>query len=871
MSAPQVSVLVRFGRRFRAVGLAAVRSVALSGTVLAATLSSGSAVAQGVAVEAQDLEAWSSERLGSTLSSIAADITGGQAILPQQLEIAFGLAEIATEIAPDSTAAWRRLLDIATILEREFPEAEAAARRAAEALVRLQPDDAVMRMRVLLDRVNDRATAEERVEAYETLLQPENVKKLGDAAAARLAYDLAVLQLRIGDLDAAARRLVDAVNFDPAFPQAADMLAGMLRSASSTPVEEAELLAIAFTASPLDGVFARRLGQLALAEGAYATAADILDLALILTTADAPFLDELVGDRAMALWGDDQPEAALELLDKAHRVRQNAIRRQMVIAGGDPEVVKSQKIPPVPSLALVRAAIMGPAATESDRAGRIEELFEAFRFEITLNARLIERIEGDAQLSEEQREARIAQVRRRNLELTVDQIWARVWFGWTPPIVDGEPVAASLSDLVDRAVAGGVLPEAQRLVVDGWWAIHQDDFDQARTLLAPAAESSPYAAAGLALLEELEGSTKDAARQYLATYRLAPGELVGLWCRSRVAAMIGRSIPPPERAAEMSRIITDTLPDAVGRALRDPRHGVLSVQVEPDSLRNPAFEAIPVTVTITNVSGLDLAIGSDGPVLPTFVLIADGFDLPVAQADLIQGVRSLKPVPVVLPLDRRFHLDSQESITIRVDLDATRLGRLLDLQSYFSGSLRLRAVVNYAAAPAGAIDAGLFGREGRSSVFRIDGLRPLDSTRAASMLESIRDPRNVTAAKDIAAILGITMTGPSAFPGSAPEAQALATDAFLGLPPRARAWVMSVIPGGGAAPTRLVNALVDDDEIGLPLAIARFSTTPTSSAIVRGLESDDPRIRRMAEAARDLAISIEEAAAREFTLDAESK
>ena len=107
--------------------------------------------------------------------------------------------------------------------------------------------------------------------------------------------------------------------------------------------------------------------------------------------------------------------------------------------------------------------------------------------------------------------------------------------------------------------------------------------------------------------------------------------------------------------------------------------------------------------------------------------------------------------------------------------------------------------------------------------------------------------------------------------GSAPEAQALATDAFLGLPPRARACVMSVIPGGGTAPTRLVNALVDDDEIGLPLAIARFSTTPTSSAIVRGLESDDPRIRRMAEAARDLAISIEEAAAREFTLDAESK
>jgi tetratricopeptide (TPR) repeat protein len=835
-------------------------------SILLVGLFGGSAAGQGVDVGELELDAWSSARLGSTLTSLAGDLTGGQAILPQQLTLAFGLAEIATEVAPESPAAWRRLLDVATVLRNEVPEARAAAERAAGALVRLEPDDAVMRLRVLLDRINDRPTAEARIEAYQTLLEPENAERLGRVAAARLAFDLGVLQLRVGDLDAAARRIVDAVNDDPSFPQAAEMLAGMLRSASTTPVEEAELLAIAFTASPLDGVFARRLGQLALSEGAYASAADILDLALILTSADAPFLDELVADRAMALWGDGRSDEAFELLDKSHRSREVTIRRQMIAAGSDPDQVRVMDIPPVPSLALVRAAITGRSGSEADRDRMVDELFESFRFEMMRNARLAQMSSEDDRISQEQRNQRMAQMQARKLELTVDQIWARVWFGWTPPIVDGEPIAMSLSDLIDQAVAGGALSGTPRLVVDGWWAIHQDDFDSARTLLAPVAEGSPYAAAGLALLEELEGETKEAARLYLRTYRDVPGQLVGLWCRTRVADLLGRDIPAPTRSEEMARIIADTLPDAVGRALRDPRHGVLSVQVQPVRLRNIAFESVPVDITITNVSGLDLAIGPDGPILPTFILMTDAFDLPVASSQLAPGVQSLQPIPVVIPLDRRFRLKAQESMTIRVDLTTTPLGRLLDLQSYFSGSLRMRAVVNYAAAPRGAIDTGLFGREGRSPVFRIDGLHPLDETRAAAMIERLRDPRSVVAVKDLAAILGITMVGPASFPGSAPQAQGLAIDAFLGLPPRAQAWVMSVIPPGAAAPTRLVDALIEDEEVGLPLAIARFAITPTSSPIVRGLESTNPRTRRMAAAARDLAIRVEEAATRQFSL-----
>ncbi len=660
---------------------------------------------QGVEAGQLDVEAWASERLGETLPAIVSELTGAPRLLPQQLILALGLAEIATEVAPDSVEAWRTLLDVATNLRSEMPEAELAARRAAEALVRLDPDDAVMRFRVLLDRVEQRPTAEARAEAFEALLTPENVERLGELAAARIAFDLAMLDMRIGDLDQAVARIVEAVNLDPSFPQAADMLAGLLRSASSTPVEEAELLSIAFTASPLDGVLARRLGQLTLAEGAYATAADVLDLALILTAADAPFLDDLTEDRALALWGDGRDDEALDLLDKAHRARERRIRRQMVSAGLSTEAAADIVVPPSPSLALVEAAIIGRSRSDLDRTAAITTIFDAFRFEAGRNAQLAKRISEDQGIDDEERARRLTAIRQRNLELTVDQAWARAWFGWTPPVIEGQPAAPSLTDLVDRAVAAGALPDSQRLVIDGWWALHQEDYDTARSLLSPAAAGSPYAAAGLALLDELEGQSKDAALSYVETFRSSPGELVGLWCRMRLQSLLGVPVPPPDRAQAMTRIVADTLPEAVGRAIRDPRHGVFSVQVEPVSLRMLAFESIPVDITITNVSGLDLAIGSDGPMQPTIALIVDAFDLPIDEALLLPQARPTGPMQIVLPVDRRFRIRAQETIRIRVDLSSTRLARVLSLQSCFSGTLRLRAVVNYTAAPGGAIDA----------------------------------------------------------------------------------------------------------------------------------------------------------------------
>ena len=112
-------------------------------------------------------------------------------------------------------------------------------------------------------------------------------------------------------------------------------------------------------------------------------------------------------------------------------------------------------------------------------------------------------------------------------------------------------------------------------------------------------------------------------------------------------------------------------------------------------------------------------------------------------------------------------------------------------------------------------------------------------------------------------VLGCTFF--AALSGSGPATTA-AIGAVMAMSPATRAWVMTVIPGGDAAPTRLVDALVADGEVGLAVALARFSTTPTSAAIVAGLASENPRIRAMAEAARDLALRLEAAMEAEFEL-----
>ena len=82
---------------------------------------------------------------------------------------------------------------------------------------------------------------------------------------------------------------------------------------------------------------------------------------------------------------------------------------------------------------------------------------------------------------------------------------------------------------------------------------------------------------------------------------------------------------------------------------------------------------------------------------------------------------------------------------------------------------------------------------------------------------------------------------------------------------------MSYLPPGVAGSSRFVDRLVNDgSRASLALALARFSPTQSSAPINAGLLSEDPLIRRMAEAAQELASLSEQLSQSELLeLDAE--
>lgn len=854
------------------MSIVALRAVIRLAAALLAVQLASSATAQGPDIDSRKLEDWSRSRLAASFGAIAEEMLNDPRVVVPQLELAFGLRELACELDPDSPHAWRRLFELATAVEAELEGAPEAKRRAIEALVRLDPDDPVNRLRLLLDRIDERPTAQERRAGLELLLDPENIGRLGNAAAARVAYDLGLLEMRIGDMDEAARRIAQAVQLDPTFPQAADMAAGLFRAVVPTPIDEAELLAIAFAASPGDPVIARSLGELVLQSGAYASADDVLELAGLLLPSDGFGQEPLAADRILAAWGDGRLEDARRLVDQSRR-RWTAMLRTWLVEnqGLSDAAVAEMEIPPSPDVALVAAVLEARTGDESSKEAARTALFQSYRFELRRMRLTFEAATSeDLEIPEDERRRLAQQYRTRRAGVLADLAWARAWFGedTSPDEASGslddadlsgsETPAGSMSlqDLLRGAVAGGAIDDTQKLVIEGWAAIGRSEYEQARTLLGPASESSPYAEAGLALLDEIEGRRKEAARGFLAVFNARPGSLVGLWCRSRLESILATSVPAPEQADLMTQMLEATLPRAVGQLVRDARHGALSVSIDSSEQRFSPFEAVTITASVTNVSSLELAIGPDAPIQPTFALVAD-------IADIIGSPRSEDRFrlahPILVSLDRRFSLAPQETIELELDLTSTYLQRDLVLASILGGSFRIRGVANYRIVASGNVDPGTFGREGSTPVFRVDGIDPSSAAKVDVMIERMQSADSISDAKDVAALLELTTALPDRVPELDDEVPWLAaTDACLSLPPVARAWALSVLEPGIDRVNRITDRLVEDgDPASLALALVRFSPSPTSAAILAGLESPDPRIRRMAASARELALLVE--------------
>ena len=857
-------------------------------------------VAQGPAMDEASIETWASERLAARFASLSSSFTLKPDLTVDQLRTAYELAVAAARTDPDSLPAWRWLFDLSTSVLDDFPEAEEARREAIEAIVRLDPDDATMRLTLLMNLIESRDTLKARIEGCESLLTPGNVERLGRPAAARVALDLATYEAMAGRGDDSLGHLTQAVTLDPTFPKAIDRLVGLAEGNLADPVDEAGLLATAFTANPTDGVTARSLASLALQRGAYEAAISVFPSAIRLSTQES-FLRDLTLDYAMALWGAGRSAEALKILTSLQTAERNRWAQAVKASQDDVDQVKRDAAfaGPAPDVMLLATVIKLQSDPDASRSALVSALFTSFDFAIQRNEidrRLWQERFEEASLASgsgldpdanarAERESRNANLRFDMIGsgLQADEAWARAWFGWKPepPADELEAPRPTLEQLIESATAplgdaGGdastgwrALTESQAVVIRGWMAISDEDYEMARALLEPDQAISVYAAAGIALVNELEGRVKEAATGYRDVYYGRPGELVGLWCRGRLGRILGLdTVPEPPTAPPLATRIKETLPAAVAAALRDDANGAIAIEVSPRAARFEPFDPVLVDVRITNMTGLDLAIEEGGPIDPRLALLPIRVTVP--------GLESLSSGrQLIRSLHRRLNIPAQGSFTCTYDLSATWMAELFDRAAVKGGGLAIRAANNYRPRSEVAVDSRIFGREANSVDFFIRRQRAMPSfgdgeidpqkvAAAYRSIESVEDLKSVAVGFD--EILRIYISERS---NIRPELFATFLDplveGFGKLPPAAQAWFLGVLTNNeaGARSTiavlePLLEVAVDSrDPRVLLMLMTRFSNSPSSRAITISAGMGDPALERAAESVRNSIITTE--------------
>ena len=645
--------------------------------------------------------------------------------------------------------------------------------------------------------------------------------------AARLAFDLAVLNKRVGDLDGFASNLALAVELDPGFPVAVDTAAGFFRMAEDDILAEFELLVAAVVANPINDFFYRTLGEGLLRQGAYDGAAEILDLGQRLASNTDPDLVSLEEDLAVAWWGAGRRQSALDSIDRAIKVQSTLSIQRMKREDPNLNLLSVLRTtPPVnPQLALVKAAIL---STGPDR-----DAFEAYLPELAQAFQTTRAIINDA-MSTARKDGETERVRELNTELgelAADEAWARIWF-----LED----RSGVPDLIDKALEAEAIQPDQGKVLEGWLALREGRYAEAGELLAGLAEDSPYAEVGLALIDLQEGRQQTAARRLLAVYRNLPGKKLGIWSRDRLSRLLGAEIPLPEGADVLNALIA-SMPEGVARAVRDLR-GVLAMSIEPEKNPMGPFDPLRVTITIRNSLSIPLNIGPGGPLKPNLAIVAD-----------ITAAATNPPAmkPIIIPLDRQFSIPARGELVIHADLSATRLGMQLDSMALQGASIRLRAVVNYRILQDN-LTMGDFGEQITSVPIRLNGAYRLNeaNTDLLNLIKQIRDPRTIEDLQAIALVGQYYRLSLSWIEDLRSSMREALIDSFSKLPPYARAWALSQLPRDTESFVRLIDAgLSTDNPAVYAVLLTEWAKDPGSPVIVSGRQSSVPEIRAMAEAA----------------------
>ena len=739
----------------------------------------------------------------------------------EELEGAIFISLKASHLQPDDVDFWRMTLALGSLTGDMSPYAVEVSREALARLVKLSPTDQVLRLRRILQDIDLRETATDRVNAFKKYLTPEAIQVIQAPVASRIAFDLALFEARVGDVDGFANHLTQSLSLSSAFPAATEIAAGFINERIDDPVAECELLVAAALANPIETRSWSRLAALLLQEGAYGSAARICQItmqSMRLKEDMEPYLNLTISDYALALWGADRSSDAIQLLIQF--MHDAKLKQATLIQTYNPQLSKADCAAVAFPLSPLVAMIDGTIRKESNHpeaAASVTQMIEAAIAQSELDDP-ISAVQTSAGKSQEPEEVRTERAQTA-AKVLLDMATAAA-------LIDAD--VSAVQGLLDLAERRFPLSDDSKIRFGAWKKLKAGDATGALTLINQSSSAQTSTLLIRAQILATAGDKKGAAKIYFDIARSETGSIIGLLAASRLKAIVGSGIPANQFVAKLDGVVASISPmmERYLSGLDLP----ISLRVVPEKELLEPFDPIRYKMTLTNQSVLPLAVGLAGPIKQQILL------QPRISSTANSGVDRLQPQ--IVPFDRAIELAPGESMSMNWDLGWTEVGLRLGQNPIIGGIVEIRGASNFLAT-GGSFLPGAFGIQPSIPVVHVNGVR-MNPEAIQSMIQSATDPKTDQDLVNIG-LLAFAAKMNSTTPETAEAAWKAIAEGFSKLPSDAQAWVLLIGPRETPAFEPILDLARATTSGDVRAAyILGYCTTPDDPQLAAAIRSEDP-------------------------------
>ena len=795
----------RHGQLFSVEGYTLEMMLSFAIPLLSAALAGGAENAMELEVNQRLCAAWSRAAIQM--------IAEPKEPTPENYLGALEVARAAVALVPLDEYANRILLEIANVTSGELAHSKAIANQTTLAISKLDPNDSVIRLSRLSEAVDERNTAEDRILAYEHLLQPSVVQKISPVVASRLAYEYSILLRRRGDGDAAVAQFREALKLDPTFPIATAQWAQYQAEINAPPGTIANALVDAIVANPSDTANLQELGLMCLREGLFRESDMLFAVACQIANKNSKILefDELLMQRMLSLWGLGKHKQVAELFNARKEQLLSILEKK---SSGTSQIGSGISMPV--AMCVIHAMV--------SKSGSLPKFEEALKEAIDTFDEQILAAKSDPALKSKLLLEKCAFVLGIGPDVSLVAGWIQEADALTP-----------------------ILPEA-KVKFQGWILLRTGKTDEAIEQLKPLAENNAVARLGYGLALAKNGKLKEAENEFSEINRLERNDVIGLYAADQLFELIKSRIAPSAQAAEIQSAVARLPKNFSGLASDSTRYlqvdgAFLSRSVKP-------FDPMPFKISVTNISPITLAITPDGPIRNSAALLME--TIVVQQKQSITNL-----APFIFSIARNLQIAPNETMSFVIDI--SYLPQVIPLlNSPLNGAnLQIEMLTNFNLT-LDNVAPGFFGKMTAKNSIRILPVIRNQEWRE----EALGVIRHCDKPDDLVTLVlfAFDLASRSSEQGAEKEVRegwAEVTEAWKRLSPAAQAWTLMVLPMEPLEMTeKIASAAKESQDRRVQLsAILRWTDSENDALLSTLARGSDEQLIAVASSVRSLIVS----------------